>query len=216
MSGDWCVDSIGVSFTGVRFNAEKKQAGNYFSTKIWQFTMKCHLCNNKIVVTTDPKTTQYLMTSGARAKVVNCIPYYICERWSQVCLPIFIIHDYCVQNESFTAEDTSDERYAMSALECALGSTFFAAANMISNRAVCCVVFGVSSHGIYISVQSRGQLSRRRPIVRRQQCDNGSAACFGGGKVFLFVGCSGVEEWYVECIACVSVSRTDPCSPDVK
>ncbi len=55
---------------GVRYNAEKKQVGNYFSTRIYEFSMKCHICSNRIVVTTDPKTTQYIMTSGARAKVM--------------------------------------------------------------------------------------------------------------------------------------------------
>lgn len=65
----WCLGCNAHIGKGVRYNAEKKQVGNYFSTKIWQFTMKCHLCNNKIVVTTDPKSTQYLITSGGRAKI---------------------------------------------------------------------------------------------------------------------------------------------------
>lgn len=30
---------------GVRYNAEKKTVGQYFSTKILQFSMKCHLCD---------------------------------------------------------------------------------------------------------------------------------------------------------------------------
>lgn len=34
---------------GVRFNADKEKAGKYFTTQIWHFEMKCHLCDNKIV-----------------------------------------------------------------------------------------------------------------------------------------------------------------------
>jgi coiled-coil domain-containing protein 130 len=53
-----CEANIGM---GVRYNAEKKKVGNYFSTPIFQFTMKCHLCPNKIVVQTDPKVISYII-----------------------------------------------------------------------------------------------------------------------------------------------------------
>jgi coiled-coil domain-containing protein 130 len=29
---------------GVRYNAAKREAGAYHSTKIWEFNFKCHLC----------------------------------------------------------------------------------------------------------------------------------------------------------------------------
>jgi len=43
---------------GVRYNAEKKKIGNYFSTPIYSFRCKCHLCDNWFTV----------VTSGARQK----------------------------------------------------------------------------------------------------------------------------------------------------
>jgi coiled-coil domain-containing protein 130 len=53
---------------GVRFNAEKKQVGNYYSTKIWSFTMKAACCKHEIVIQTDPKNTEYVIISGAQRK----------------------------------------------------------------------------------------------------------------------------------------------------
>jgi hypothetical protein len=44
------------------------QVGNYFSTKIWSFSMRHH-CGCKITITTDPKNAEYLVTEGAQRKV---------------------------------------------------------------------------------------------------------------------------------------------------
>lgn len=52
----------------MRFNAEKKQVGNYFSTKIWSFTMRTPCCQTQIVVKTDPKNAQYVVVEGGRRK----------------------------------------------------------------------------------------------------------------------------------------------------
>ena len=40
---------------GVRYNAEKSQVGKYYSTPIFKFRMKCHLCDNYFEIETDPK-----------------------------------------------------------------------------------------------------------------------------------------------------------------
>mmetsp|Transcript_19389 Transcript_19389/g.18502 ORF Transcript_19389/g.18502 Transcript_19389/m.18502 type:complete len:85 (-) Transcript_19389:47-301(-) len=56
-----CFKSIG---KGVRFNAHKKHVDNYLSTKIYEFTMNCHSCSNKLVVRTDPKNCDYTFVSG--------------------------------------------------------------------------------------------------------------------------------------------------------
>jgi len=56
---------------GVRFNAEKKQVGNYYSTKIWSFKMKAPCCGQEIVIQTDPKNTLYVIMSGAKEKTVT-------------------------------------------------------------------------------------------------------------------------------------------------
>lgn len=53
---------------GVRYNAEKKKIGNYYSTPIYSFRCKCHLCSGWFEIQTDPKNTRYVVTSGARQK----------------------------------------------------------------------------------------------------------------------------------------------------
>jgi coiled-coil domain-containing protein 130 len=53
---------------GVRFNAEKKKVGNYFSTPIWSFRMKHGACGGLIEIRTDPKNTAYVVHEGARAR----------------------------------------------------------------------------------------------------------------------------------------------------
>jgi len=52
-----------------KFLREKKQNGSYFSKKIWQFRMRCHLCPNYIVIQTDPKNTEYVVMEGANRKI---------------------------------------------------------------------------------------------------------------------------------------------------
>ncbi|KAI8366427.1 CWC16 protein [Choanephora cucurbitarum] len=65
----WCTGCDNHVGQGVRYNAEKKKIGNYYSTPILQFRMRCHLCSNWIEIHTDPKNTQYVVVSGARKKV---------------------------------------------------------------------------------------------------------------------------------------------------
>uniref|UniRef100_A0A8C5MY71 Probable splicing factor YJU2B n=1 Tax=Leptobrachium leishanense TaxID=445787 RepID=A0A8C5MY71_9ANUR len=55
-------------FTGVRYNAEKKKVGNYYTTPIYRFRMKCHLCVNYIEMQTDPANCDYVIVSGAERK----------------------------------------------------------------------------------------------------------------------------------------------------
>ena len=60
---DGCKKHIGM---GVRYNAEKTKLGMYYTTPIYQFRMKCHLCPNKIVIKTDPGNMDYIIMEGAR------------------------------------------------------------------------------------------------------------------------------------------------------
>lgn len=53
---------------GVRYNAEKKKVGNYYSTPIFAFRCKCHLCSNWFTIENDPKNTRYVVKEGARKK----------------------------------------------------------------------------------------------------------------------------------------------------
>lgn len=65
----WCGGCNSMIAKGVRFNAEKKQVGNYYSTKIWNFTMKSACCRHEIVIQTDPKNCLYVIISGAQQKI---------------------------------------------------------------------------------------------------------------------------------------------------
>lgn len=62
----WHANNPIVQLTGVRYNAEKTKIGMYYSTPIQQFRMKCHLCDNYIVIKTDPGNLDYVIVSGAR------------------------------------------------------------------------------------------------------------------------------------------------------
>lgn len=53
---------------GVRFNAEKKKVGAYYSTPIWRFRFKHTLCGGWIEVRTDPKNAEYVVTEGGRRR----------------------------------------------------------------------------------------------------------------------------------------------------
>lgn len=53
---------------GVRFNAEKKKVGNYFSTPVWSFRFKHTVCGQWLEVRTDPKNAEYLVVDGGRRR----------------------------------------------------------------------------------------------------------------------------------------------------
>lgn len=53
---------------GVRFNAEKKRVGSYYSTPIWSFRFKHTVCGGWIEVRTDPKNTEYVVEEGGRRR----------------------------------------------------------------------------------------------------------------------------------------------------
>ncbi|RFU80314.1 duf455 domain protein [Trichoderma arundinaceum] len=50
---------------GVRFNAEKKRAGSYYTTPIWSFRFRHADCGGWIEMRTDPKNTAYVVVEGA-------------------------------------------------------------------------------------------------------------------------------------------------------
>lgn len=69
---DGCNNHIGM---GVRYNAEKKKIGMYYSTPVYQFRMKCHLCNNHFEIKTDPGNLDYVIVSGARRQENRWDPF---------------------------------------------------------------------------------------------------------------------------------------------
>jgi len=64
----WCLNCNAHIGMGVRYNAEKKKIGNYYSTPIFSFRCKCHLCDGWFEIQTDPKNTRYVVVSGAKQK----------------------------------------------------------------------------------------------------------------------------------------------------
>eukprot|EP01068_Selenidium_serpulae_P003929 Selendium_serpulae@DN3346_c0_g1_i2.p1 len=65
----WCLGCNAITAKGVRFNAEKKCVGNYFTTKIWEFSMKCYHCDTRYKIRTDPEACEYKLIDGLRMKV---------------------------------------------------------------------------------------------------------------------------------------------------
>ena len=53
---------------GVRFNAEKRKVGEYFTTPIWSFKIKHTVCGGLLDIHTDPKNTEYVVVSGGRKR----------------------------------------------------------------------------------------------------------------------------------------------------
>ncbi len=62
----WCEGCGNHVGMGVRYNAEKKKVGMYYTTPVYQFRMKCHLCDNHFEIKTDPANLDYEIVSGAR------------------------------------------------------------------------------------------------------------------------------------------------------
>ena len=55
---------------GTRFNALKTQVGNYHTTKVWEFTMKCRICaKEQFVLRTNPKERAYDYVHGIKRKM---------------------------------------------------------------------------------------------------------------------------------------------------
>ncbi|EIW71587.1 hypothetical protein TREMEDRAFT_28204, partial [Tremella mesenterica DSM 1558] len=64
----WCGSCGAHIGAGVRYNAQKKKVGNYYSTPIFGFRCKCHLCSGWFELRTDPKNAAYIVHEGARKK----------------------------------------------------------------------------------------------------------------------------------------------------
>lgn len=65
----WCSGCNNHIGMGVRYNAEKSKIGSYYTTPIYKFVMKCHLCDNYFEIQTDPSKLDYTISKGARKQV---------------------------------------------------------------------------------------------------------------------------------------------------
>ncbi|KDN50662.1 hypothetical protein RSAG8_01160, partial [Rhizoctonia solani AG-8 WAC10335] len=70
----WCGGCDAHIGMGVRYNAEKRKVGNYYSTPIYAFRCKCHLCSHWFEMRTDPQNTRYVVEYGARQKAEEWNP----------------------------------------------------------------------------------------------------------------------------------------------
>ncbi len=70
----WCEKCNVLIGSGTRFNAEKTCVGKYLDLDIWQFSMKCASCKNRIVIRTDPESSTYIVTSGGKRRVEDWVP----------------------------------------------------------------------------------------------------------------------------------------------
>jgi coiled-coil domain-containing protein 130 len=82
-----CLRCKGYVGQGTRYDADKKRAGKYFSTTIYEFKMRCGFivdpkisadggvhCNQCFVIRTDPKNCDYELVEGLRRKVQTWDP----------------------------------------------------------------------------------------------------------------------------------------------
>ncbi|CAE6375944.1 unnamed protein product [Rhizoctonia solani] len=70
----WCGGCDAHIGMGVRYNAEKRKVGSYYSTPIFAFRCKCHLCSHWFEIRTDPQNTRYVVEYGARQKIEEWNP----------------------------------------------------------------------------------------------------------------------------------------------
>jgi coiled-coil domain-containing protein 130 len=68
--GVWCGTCAKPTLIGqgVRFNAEKKKVGAYYSTPIWSFRMRHADCGGAIEIRTDPASAEYVVHEGGRRR----------------------------------------------------------------------------------------------------------------------------------------------------
>lgn len=65
----WCEGCGEHIARGVRYNAEKKKCGTYFTSDVFEFQMNCHLCGQRFIIKTDPQNRDYEFVFGLRRKV---------------------------------------------------------------------------------------------------------------------------------------------------
>uniref|UniRef100_A0A915AK47 Coiled-coil domain-containing protein 130 n=1 Tax=Parascaris univalens TaxID=6257 RepID=A0A915AK47_PARUN len=75
----WCLGCNNHIGMGVRYNAEKKKIGMYYTTPLYEFRMKCHLCDNYFVIRTDPEHFDYELVEGCRRQEKRYDPSTIAQ-----------------------------------------------------------------------------------------------------------------------------------------
>jgi coiled-coil domain-containing protein 130 len=70
----WCLGCERHMSKGLRFNAKKDKAGNYHSTTIFAFSMKCYSCDQKFLIKTNPQERTYDFVEGLRKHIQDYEP----------------------------------------------------------------------------------------------------------------------------------------------
>ncbi|KAI9096555.1 CWC16 protein, partial [Phlyctochytrium arcticum] len=96
----WCTHCNKHVGMGVRYNAEKKKVGMYYTTPILEFRMKCHLCSGWIEIRTDPKNAKYVIMSGARLREEGYDP-------ADIGLPVLADPATAVAKDAFATLETN-------------------------------------------------------------------------------------------------------------
>jgi hypothetical protein len=109
---------------GVRFNAEKKKIGMYYTTPIWSFRMKCPRCKNWWEIHTDPKVCMYSLAISLPAR--NLVGVYCLRGWSVrmrhhvairfVCLVVYWVQGWGKPPMGQSAENTQPDLFAVAFL----------------------------------------------------------------------------------------------------
>ncbi|KAK2195157.1 bifunctional Saf4-Yju2 protein/WD40-repeat-containing domain superfamily [Babesia duncani] len=93
---------------GVRFDAERKAVGMYFSTVIYAFRMSCLFCHARIIIQTDPEHTDYICKAGVVKKVEDfdvkdaetvAVGHDLTEGQLRAADPLFILEQQAKNNQ---------------------------------------------------------------------------------------------------------------------
>lgn len=127
----WCLKCNQHIARGIRFNADKKSVGSYFTTKIWEFEMTCTFgCGQKFVIRTDPKNAEYEYVSGARRKVREYDP---AEAGAVTALPDAAKQAIAGGNTFFKLEHEADDLRAAKRIHAELAALAETQANRYSD-----------------------------------------------------------------------------------
>jgi hypothetical protein len=97
---------------GVRFDALKVRHGKYFSTVVWEFRMKCHMCYHPIRIRTDPQHCDFELVEGVRRKTKE---YEAGNEDGLVELPSAVEQAKAVADPFYKLERTGEQKRKVSA-----------------------------------------------------------------------------------------------------
>ena len=114
----WC-GGCGIHIAqSVRYNAEKSKVGMYYTTPIWKFRMRCHLCPQYFEIKTDPAVSQ-LSRLCNQQQILSSIATALCtwtftvaDRYHPHVFFVFYVqnHDYVITSGARRKEKRWDPK----------------------------------------------------------------------------------------------------------